>query len=130
MSVWVFPTSLTMVGHYQSVTFFLLLLLLFRGTSVGLVKTNTVLPSLINTREPRFLVLRLRPSRPMGGSRHREGYRDSNFQSLQTETHQDQRISKLSRPRLVETGYFSGCRDQDSLRLDENCRDRDFDETF
>ena len=37
----------------------------------------------------------------MGWSRHRD--RDSNFQSLETETHQDE---------------FPSCRDQDLLRLD------------
>ena len=86
--------------------------------------------SITEISETRFMVSRPRPSRPMGWSRHRDRDQDSNFQSLETETHWDQGICKLLRPRLVETGLFSSCWDRDSSRLDENCRDRDFDETF
>ena len=36
---------------------------------------------------------------------------------LKTETHRDWKISWMSRPRLIETEKFVGCRDRDSLRL-------------
>ena len=36
---------------------------------------------------------------------------------VETETHRDWEILWLSRPRLIETGKFCGCRDQDSSRL-------------
>ena len=35
---------------------------------------------------------------------------------VKTETHQDQEIWWMLRPRLIETGKFGGCRDRDSLR--------------
>ena len=59
-----------------------------------------LLPAMAEIRETRFMVSRPRPLRPMGWSRHQDQDRDSNFQSLKTKTHWDQRISKLSRPRL------------------------------
>ena len=52
--------------------------------------------------ETKFMVSRLRPSRPTGQSRRRDWDRDSNF--------------KVSRPRLYETWIFWSCRDRDSSR--------------
>ena len=54
--------------------------------------------------ETSFRVSIPRPSRPIGQSRHRD--RDRDF------------ISKVSRPRLIETDKFLSCRDRDSSRLE------------
>ena len=48
-----------------------------------------------------------------------------NFWDVKTETHQDWEISGMSRPRLIETGKFDGCRDRDHSRLGKRCRYRD-----
>ena len=55
--------------------------------------------------ETSFRVSIPRPSRPIGQSRHRD--RDRDF------------ISKVSRPRLIETDKFSSCRDRDWLKVVE-----------
>ena len=67
--------------------------------------------------ETNLMVSRPRPSRPTGWSRHRDRDRDSNFQSLETETFRDSDFLRLSRPRLIETKKFLSCRDRDSSRL-------------
>ena len=67
--------------------------------------------------ETNLMVSRPRPSRPTGWSRHRDRDRDSNFQSLETETFRDSDFLRLSRPRLIETEKFLSCRDRDSSRL-------------
>ena len=54
--------------------------------------------------ETSFRVSIPRPSRPIGQSRHRD--RDRDF------------ISKVSRPRLIETDKFLSCLDRDSSRLE------------
>ena len=40
-----------------------------------------------------------------------------NFLDVETKTHQDWKISWMSRLRLIETEKFLGCRDRDSSRL-------------
>ena len=76
------------------------------------------------------LVVETETETQISKSRDRDFTRLEFFEVVETETHRDQRIFKLSRPRLSETGKFTGCRDWDSSRLDKSCRDRDFDETF
>ena len=39
------------------------------------------------------------------------------FKDVETETYRDFRIFRMSRPRLIETLKFGGCRDRDSSRL-------------
>ena len=39
-------------------------------------------------------------------------------------------MSKLSRPRLIETQEFGGCQYRDPSRLGKSCRDRDFFESL
>ena len=39
------------------------------------------------------------------------------FVDVETETHRDWEIYRMSRPRLIKTEKFLGCRDRDSLRL-------------
>ena len=39
------------------------------------------------------------------------------MKDVETETYRDLRISRMSRPRLIETKKFGGCRDRDSSRL-------------
>ena len=39
------------------------------------------------------------------------------FVDVETETYRDWEIYRMSRPRLIETERFLGCRDRDSLRL-------------
>merc|ERR1712163_104553 len=51
------------------------------------------------------------------GCRYRDLSRLGNCVVVETETHRDWEILWLSRPRLIETGKFCGCRDQDSSRL-------------
>ena len=51
-------------------------------------------------------------------------------QVVETETHRDWEFLWLSRPRLIETGKFCGCRDRDQPRLNKSCRDRDFIESL
>ena len=63
---------------------------------------------------------------------------------VETETHRDFEILRMSRPRLIETLKFCGCRDRDSSRPfrfggyrdrdqsrpTKSCRDRDFIESL
>ena len=49
--------------------------------------------------------------------RGRDLSRPQNFQDVKTETQQDSRIWRMSRPKHIETKKFTGCWDQDSLRL-------------
>ena len=52
------------------------------------------------------------------------------FKVVETETHRDSDFLKLSRPRLIETQEYGGCRDRDPSRLGKSCRDRDFFESL
>ena len=52
------------------------------------------------------------------------------FLDVETETHWDWEISRMSRPRLIETGKINGCRDRDQSRLGKRCRYRDSIETL
>ena len=40
-----------------------------------------------------------------------------NLEDVETKTHQDLEIWRMSRPRLIKTKKFGGCRDRDSSRL-------------
>ena len=51
------------------------------------------------------------------GCRDRDSSRLKNFWDVETETHQDWKISGMSRPRLIETEKFLGCQDRDHSRL-------------
>ena len=53
-----------------------------------------------------------------------------NLLDVETETHRDGEICWMSRPRLIETGKFAGCRDRDQSRLGQSCRYRDSIETL
>merc|ERR1711873_172315 len=60
----------------------------------------------------------------------RDSSRLLNSVVVETETHRDWEFLWLSRPRLIETGSFCGCRDRDQPRLNKSCRDRDFIESL
>ena len=50
-------------------------------------------------------------------SRGKDSMRLGNLLDVETETHRDWEICWMSRPRLIETEKFLGCRDRDSSRL-------------
>ena len=93
---------------------FVLRLFLYQDQSALMGKYGWLLAEISETN---LMVSRPRPSRPTGWSRHRDRDRDSNFQSLETETFRDSDFLRLSRPRLIETKKFLSCRDRDSSRL-------------